>query len=847
MKEFIRTDKKKVDILVVEDSQTQAEQLKYLLEKHHYYVKVANNGLHALQVLEQFDPKIIITDICMPEMDGYELCRKIKEQDRKMEIPVILLTSLSNPEDVIEGLECGADNFITKPYSEEYLLSHVEHIIANCKLHQTERVRIGVEIMFGGKRRFITADQQQMLTLLISTYEAAVIRNRELLNTQEELQTLNETLEELVEERTLELKQNEQKYQDLYDNAPTMFMSVEYLTGKVIECNETLLRKTGFKRSEVIGEPVFSRYHPDCIDTTKKNFQLFNEVGEIRNSEADFITVLGGKIPVLINSTAVQDDLGNNLHSRSVIQDISELKQAQEELKQSEERYRAVADSAVDSIITADKAGNIIGWNQGATSTFGYTDKEIIGQPLTILIPDKYKDLHMDGFNRVQQGGLPHVIGKTVEFQGQRKNGKIFPIEVSMAQWQTSSDRFFTGIIRDITVRKLAEEELLWAKEKAVESDRLKSAFLANLSHEIRTPMNAILGFSELLNDPDMEDENKEIFLSRINQATHQLLHIITDIVDISKIEAGQETTHPEVFNLNELLEEIKNLFEPLASLKNLKISLHKNIPADLQNVRSDPKKLRQILNNIIGNALKFTEKGAVEIKVEINEPQLIFSVTDTGIGIDPSLHEVIFDRFRQAELGNSRKYGGTGIGLSLAKSYVELLGGTIRIDSSPGKGSTFTFEIPYHPVFSHTEVNDRKRTDFDADYWKGKTILLAEDEEVNLLFIQAVLKATGINIVTAMSGLEAIEQCEKNEDISLVLMDIKMPVMDGLTATRIIKSHRQNLPIIATTAYALSTDREKCLEAGCIDYLSKPIKKDMLIDMMNKYLYKENESNNSR
>jgi hypothetical protein len=827
----------KIDILVVEDSPTQAEQLKYILEKHLYSVVIAFNGNHALKALETITPKIIITDICMPEMDGYELCRRVKDQDRLEEIPVILLTALSNPEDVLEGLECGADNLITKPYSEEYLLLHVEQILANRKIYQTERVRIGVEILFGGRRRLVTADQQQMLTLLISTYEAAVMRNKELLNMQEEFQTLNETLEDLVEERTQELKLNEQKYQDLYDNAPAMFMSVEYLSGKVIECNETLLRKTGFKRSEVIGKSVFSRYHPDCLDTVKNNFQLFKEVGEIKNSEAELINALGGKLQVLINSTAVRDDQGNILHSRNVLQDISELKQAQEELKQSEERYRAVTDSAVDSIITADDAGIIVGWNQGATMTFGFDEKEITGHSLSLLILDNYKDLHLSGFDRIIQGGLPHVIGKTVELQGKRKNGEIFPIEMSMARWQTSNDQFFTGIIRDITVRKLAEEELVRAKEKAVESDLLKSAFLANMSHEIRTPMNAIFGFSELMNDPDMDNEDKEMFLTSINLATHQLLNIITDIVDISKIEAGQETTRPEVFNLNDLLKEILEILELQAKQKNLNLSLTNKFSADLTAIWSDPKKLRQILNNIIGNALKFTEKGAVEIKVEPKEHQLIFSITDTGIGIEPSLQEVIFDRFRQVELGISRKYGGTGLGLSLAKSYIELLGGTIRVVSSPGNGSTFSFEIPYQLVLSQPVLKSVEKIDSNMGTWKEKTILVAEDEKINLFYIQTVLKSTGINMIIVNNGLEAVEQCKNNHDIALVLMDIKMPEMDGLTATRIIKSFRAGLPIIATTAFALSSDREKCLEAGCDNYLSKPIKKDKLISMMNEYL----------
>jgi len=578
MEKGVLQNKKRIDILIVEDSPTQAEKLKYLLEKHNYSVFCSENGQLALDVLENYDPLIIISDICMPIMDGYELCRRVKALDRQLDIPFILLTSLSNAEDVIEGLECGADNFITKPYAEDYLLSHVQHIIANRKFHNTERVRIGVELLFAGKRRFITADQQQIFTLLISTYEAAVMKNKELLKMQEELQTMNDQLEQMVEERTMELKLNERKYQDLYDNAPTMCMSVEYLTGKVLECNDTLLRKTGFKRSDVINKHVFNRYHIDCMEKAKNNFKLFNETGKVENSELELITALGRKLPVLVNSTSVLDDYGNILHSRTVLQDISELKQIQ--------------------------------------------------------------------------------------------------------------------------------EELLIAKDKANESDRLKTAFLANMSHEIRTPMNGILGFSQLLIDPDLSFEEKENFIEAIDTSTHQLLHIITDILDVSKIEAGEESMQPVVFNLNDLLDEIKIFFQPLANQRNLNLSLIKNFHINLVNIMSDPVKLRQILNNIIGNAIKFTEKGAVEINVSTSGQKLIFNIKDTGIGIDPILQNVIFDRFRQVELTKSRKYGGTGLGLSLAKSYTEMLGGTIRVDSIPGNGSTFTFEIPLITAIVSNEEN---------------------------------------------------------------------------------------------------------------------------------------------
>jgi len=826
----------KVDILIVEDSLTQAEQLRYLLEKHLYSVVLAKNGKHALEILETITPKIIITDIVMPEMDGYELCRKVKDQERRPEIPVILLTSFANPEDILKGLECGADNFITKPYSEEYLLSHIERIIINLKILSTERTRIGFEIIFGGKRRFVTADQQQMLTLLISTYEAAVIRNKELLDSQDELKSINDLLEEKVEERTKELRINELKYLDLYDNAPTMFMSVEYLTGKIIECNATLLKKTGFKRSEVVGNDILKLFHADCIDQAKKAFELFDETGVVINSELELNTVLGGKLPVLINSTAVRDEHGNILHSRSVLQDITELKQMQEELKQSEERYRAVANSAVDSIITIDCEGLVVGWNEGAKSTFGYNENEIIGLPVSLLIPGNYLELHHAGIERINNGGESHVIGQTVELQGKRKNEEVFPIELSLAKWHTSKDHFFTGILRDITQRKLVELELLRAKEKAEESDRLKSAFLANMSHEIRTPMNAIHGFSDLLSDPDIDLIDRDQFIESINQATKQLLHIITDIVDISMVEAKQVTIHKQIFDLRILLQETVAYYRLQAQGKNLNFTFQNLLPENLEKIVCDSRKLRQILNNLLENAIKFTEKGSIDLTVSKINNQLVFEILDTGIGIEPSLQQLVFERFRQGENSLTRKFGGLGLGLSLTKSYVDLIGGEIQVESTPEQGSKFILKIPLETE-SVTNVVSEIPLKAKPGSWKNKKILIAEDERANSIYLEAVLNSTGANIIIAENGLVAVELCKTHEDISLILMDIKMPEMDGITATRIIRSFRKNLPIIATTAFALSSDKQKCLDAGCDDYLSKPIRKDMLISLIDKYL----------
>ena len=694
---------KKAEILIAEDSPTQAEQLKQFLKKNNFNVTHAENGKQALTILEKFIPDLVISDIIMPEMDGYELCTRIKADKRLMDIPVILLTALTDPEDVLNGLTCGADNFFTKPYQEEYLIAQILQIISQPKIQKNENIRIMVEIFFAGKKRIISANQMQMLTLLLSTYESAVIQNRQLIRTQEELNQLNYTLEDKVEKRTAELNETMEKYLDLYNNSPSMFFSVETASKSIIECNDTLTNLTGYSRSDLIGETVFSLYHPDCLEEAKKCWEIFVKTGEISNFELELISKLGGKIPVLLNASAVRDGNGEIFSSRAVMQDISPLVQA---------------------------------------------------------------------------------------------------------------------------------------REKAEESDKLKSAFLANMSHEIRTPLNGILGFSELLKEPELQEVEKEDFINTINQCSNQLLHIVTDIIDISKIESGQDKIYLVTLNLQQLLLEIELFLRPLADLKNLKLIFNNNLPKNLVHIFSDPVKLRGALNNIIENAIKFTDTGSIKISISVKNNYLIFKVADSGIGIEPAFQKVIFDRFRQVEISSVRKFGGTGLGLSLAKSFTELLGGTVEVDSSFGNGSTFTISIPLvsadRPVADEKKYEHGKSTEME---WSEETLLLVEDEESNSSLIKMILKSSGVNILLAENGMDAVEACKNENAISLVLMDIKMPVMDGLAATRLIKSFRNTLPIIATTAFADINDKKMCFEAGCNDYLSKPFKKEELINMISKYI----------
>ncbi|MCX6285690.1 MAG: ATP-binding protein [Bacteroidetes bacterium] len=383
------------------------------------------------------------------------------------------------------------------------------------------------------------------------------------------------------------------------------------------------------------------------------------------------------------------------------------------------------------------------------------------------------------------------------------------------------------------------EKELLIAKHRAEESDKLKSAFLANMSHEIRTPMNGILGFTDLLKDKNLADSDRDKFITIIHNSSHQLLMIINDIIDISKIEAGQEMINPEDINLNHTFNELFSFFHPYAEKRNLKLILYKKLPDNESFIRCDSVKLRQILTNLLGNALKFTPNGSIQFGYHIEGSNLVFYVEDTGIGVEPQLQKFIFDRFRQAETTLSRKFGGTGLGLAISKSYIEMMGGEIWVESKPGLGSRFVFTLPYYSTSSGSTITKPKADDksLSIPNWSGKKLMLVEDIEDNAFLIKHILKPTGISVILARNGLEAIELQSINSDISLILMDMKMPEMDGYETTKRLKTVKGDLHIIATTAFALEGDCQKCLAAGCDDYLAKPIRRDELFMMIEKYM----------
>jgi signal transduction histidine kinase len=385
---------------------------------------------------------------------------------------------------------------------------------------------------------------------------------------------------------------------------------------------------------------------------------------------------------------------------------------------------------------------------------------------------------------------------------------------------------------------KKSNDELIIAKEEAEKSDKLKSAFLANMSHEIRTPMNGILGFAELIKeDDDLDDirENADIILSN----SKHLLELINDIVDISKIEAGVMEMKWDEFYLNELIGELAAFFRADTQVlaKNLEIKTACALPDEKSLIKIDRTRLRQVLVNLIKNACKYTEKGYVEIGYNMPEDNLVFYVKDTGVGLSEEQISFIFNRFMQVATTISPNEEGVGLGLTISKAIVNQFGGEIWVESEPGQGAIFYFNIPDKPgenVILQTEFQMSSNMDYD---WKDKVILVAEDVPTNFLLVKKSLRKTNVQLLWAKNGKETVETVEGNENIDMVLMDIRMPIMNGLDATKEIKKLRPDLVVIAQTAYAMDGDRENSLAAGCDDYISKPINLKEFIELIAKYM----------
>jgi PAS domain S-box-containing protein len=521
---------------------------------------------------------------------------------------------------------------------------------------------------------------------------------------------------------------------------------------------------------------------------------------------------------------------------RNVLKEEAKRKEAEKILLESEEKFRRIFEdhSAVKLLIDPD-SGDIMDANKAAAVYYGWSREELKRMKI-----EQINSLTNDEIKKNIENVISHNR-MFFEFRHRLKDGTLRDVEVFSSKIEIGNKNLLHSIIHDITDRKQVEEALIMSKEKAEESDRLKTAFLQNMSHEIRTPMNAIMGFSSLLVENYNNKPKLEKFSGIINLRCNDLLEIINDILDISKIESGQLPLNFESCNLNELFTELTAYFREQQK-RNGKELIDFNLkafcdPSEI-GIITDKVKLRQIFINLISNAFKFTESGKIEggCKYEANQ-NLVFYVSDTGIGIPRDKQDVIFNRFAQLNIGASKLISGTGLGLSIVKGLVELMGGKIWLESEVEKGTTFYFSIPFKIVKTVHAVQVPVIDSHEYNF-SGKTILLVDDDHINAYYIKEILYDTGMNIINAESGNDAI-QMAISQSPDLVLMDIRLPDMSGYEAVHQIKQTKPDLLIIAQTAYATNEDKQKALDAGCIDYISKPLKRDLLLYVIKKYLLK--------
>ncbi len=626
--------------------------------------------------------------------------------------------------------------------------------------------------------------------------------------------------------------------------------------GVVIDVNLSFEKIFAYKLDEIIGKNIIdllfpSSYHNIILENIRKNLVLPYEVEGIRKN--------GSVFPVEIEAKSFKNNEGEEFRV-TAIRDISLRKKAEAEI----EKLSTAVEQSANTIVITDIECNIEYVNPKFTKLTGYTAQEVLGKNPRILNAGTLeRDYFVQMWKTISAGEIWEG-----EFHNKKKNGEYFWEQVTITPIKDNRGKItnYLAIKEDITLRKKAKkklqkqneeyaslnekykvinEELLFAKEKAEESNQLKTEFIHNMSHEIRTPMNGILGFSSLLDKPNLTLEKRNQYINIIQNSGHQLMRIIDDILEISRLGTKQVKIIESKICLNDLLLEQFSIFDIKAKENKIPLYLKKELSDKDSTILTDSTKLNKILSNLLENALKYTNEGYIELGYKLlsdTEPiQIQIYVKDTGIGIKLESLKTIFERFSQEEKELSKNVGGLGLGLSIAKENAELLGGKITVQSKKGEGSTFFITIPFkHINFGIEGSNSGNSKAVEMKKQNDFTILIVEDEEINFLYLETLLENISLNIkiLHAKHGKEAVEICMINHKIDFVFMDLKMPIMSGYEATRKIKEFKPNMPIIAQTAYSTKEKKEQAFAAGCDDFISKPISEEALTEIVSKYLF---------
>ncbi len=635
----------------------------------------------------------------------------------------------------------------------------------------------------------------------------------------------------------LALKENEEKYRQIAENTSDVIWMMD------MQMHYTYVSPSIFKQRGYTPEE-FLTLKPEEI-YTEESLKMVSEIYHVYSGKAlhgelkrDFNMTVelehrckNGSTrfsEVMMNIIFDQEQRAIGIHG--VSREISDRKQAEEKVREAEERFRLAFQTSPDSInINRMEDGIYIEINEGFTKLSGYTAEEVIGR--TSIEINIWEDpLKRDELVKLLK---ENNAVRNFEARFRFKDGAVRTGLMSAAIILLKGVKHIISITRDIEEIKQAETDLKQAKEKAEESSRLKTAFLNNISHEIRTPMNAILGFTDLLQSEENTEEEKDRYFGIINSNSRQLLSIIDDVLEISRMDSGRIPVNPVTFSLHELMEDIYFSMSEMIIKKDIRLVCDncKEIISD--KIFADREKIRQVIVGLIENSIKYTRKGEINFGYTLTGIKAEFYVRDTGIGIEKTECEKIFERFYQVHQGRGHETRGTGLGLSIAKGLVEMMQGEIRVESEPGQGSVFTFNVP---LLKTPYTTPRIKTNEQAFSFSDLIILIAEDEEFNFEFLQILFSRKVKKIVWARNGGEVMPLVEK-EHPDLILMDIKMPVLNGIDATIQLKKKFPKLPVIALTAYTQPEDERNALQAGCAAFVCKPVSPHELLETIKRIL----------
>jgi PAS domain S-box-containing protein len=612
------------------------------------------------------------------------------------------------------------------------------------------------------------------------------------------------------------LKESEERFRSIYENS-TVGIYRTTPDGQILLANPNLIKLLGYSSFKELAdrnleedgfEPFYERTH--FMDIMKRE-------GEVKGLESAWTRMDGTTIFVSESARAINDKEGKIIYYDGIIEDITLRKKAEQELIiankelvfQNEEKEKRA-----DELVIANKE-----------LVFQNEEKEKRANELVIA----NKNLAFENKEKEKRADELIILNNVLDFQNKEREKQAKELILANKELVFQNEE-----------KEKRATELTIAKEQAEESDRLKSAFLTNMSHEIRTPMNGILGFTELLKEPNLSSDDQQDYIQTIQISGARMLNTINSIVDMSKIESGLMKVDIKETNINEKIEFTYKFFKPEVEIKGLQFLVKNSLPSKEVIIKTDNEKVYGILTNLIKNAIKFTFEGSIEFGYEKKGEYLEFFVKDTGIGIPQKQYQLIFERFRQGSESHNRGYEGSGLGLSIAKTYVEMLGGEIWVESEEGKGSTFYFTIPYNSISEEKiKIINAVSAEHKEVEIKKLKVLVVEDDEISYSLLTKMLQKISYEVLHAITGVQAVEACRNNPDIDLVLMDIRMPKMDGNEASRQIRQFNKDVIIIAQTAYAFSGDREKAIEAGCNDYISKPINSTSLFELIKKHCNK--------